>query len=53
MSKEEMIKVASKPINNIKKRGAVPPFFFGRDYKINIVNLFGLLFIVYVLLSRF
>ena len=26
MSKEEMIKVAEKPINNIKKRGAVPLF---------------------------
>lgn len=39
MPKEEMIKVAEKPINNIKKRVAVPPLFFGRDYKINIVNL--------------
>ena len=45
MPKEEMIKVAEKPINNIKKGGDVP-LFFGRDYKINIVNLFGLLFIV-------
>ena len=28
MPKEEMIKVAEKPINNIKKRVAVPPPFF-------------------------
>lgn len=46
MSKEEMIKVAEKPINNIKKKGGNRPPFFCRDYKINIVNLFGLLFIV-------
>ena len=28
MPKKEMIKVAKKSINNIKKRGAVPPPFF-------------------------
>lgn len=27
MPKKEMIKVAKKSINNIKKRGAVPPLF--------------------------